>query len=72
LTGADVTLIPAMLIGRGQHIRSPTGSAWEVPRVPLGSGAQGRAAPCEAGAVTSVEWVIIVVVIVVHTNKGVR
>ena len=70
LTGADVTLIPAMLIGRGQHIRSPTGSAWEVPRVPLGGGSQGRPAPCEAGAVTGVKGVVVVVVIVVHTNKG--
>ena len=70
LTGADVTLIPAMLVGRGEHIRSPTGSAREVPRVPLGSRSQGRPAPCEAGAVTGVKRVIVVVVIVVHTNKG--
>jgi hypothetical protein len=70
LTGADVALIPAMLVGRSEHIRSPTGSAREVPRVPLGSRSQGRPAPCEAGAVTGVKGVVVVVVIVVHTIKG--
>ena len=73
LTGADVTLIPAMLIRRGQHIRTSTSSAREAPRIPLGSRSQGRPAPCEAGAVTGIKRVVVkVVIIVVHTNKGAR
>jgi hypothetical protein len=65
LTGADVTLIPAMLIGRSQHIRATTGSARKIPRVALGSRSKGRATAGEASAIACVEWVVVEVVVII-------